>query len=62
MTISNNIILLKDGTVIPLPKTGHVKFVVQERNGVESVFLNCKEWKDGRWKVTLKSICIHLFK
>ena len=52
--LSNNQIKLKDGTIIQLPISGHIKLrmtssedkktkVVKER-----VFLNGKEFKDGK--------------
>lgn len=65
--ISNNQIKLKDGTNIQLPTSGNIKLrmtssedkktkVVKER-----VFLNGKEFKDGKFRVTFDSILFYLF-
>ena len=65
--ISNNIIQLKDGTKVDLPKSGHMKLCVtsneNRKTGVinERVFCNGKEFKDGEFKVTFAAIFNYLF-
>ena len=59
--ISNNIMELKDGTRVELPKSGHVKLCVTSNDNHERVFCNGKEFKDGEFKVTFAAILNYLF-
>ena len=67
--LSNNQIKLKDGTIIQLPMSGHIKFklhMTSSENKItkvvsERVFCNGKEFKDGEFKVTFAALFYYLF-
>ena len=65
--LSNNQIKLKDGTIIQLPISGHIKLRMKSSENKitkvvsERVFCNGKEFKDGEFKVTFAALFHYLF-
>lgn len=65
--LSNNQIKLRDGTIIQLPTSGNIKLrMTSSENKItkvvsERVFLNGKEFKDGKFRVTFMAILNYLF-
>lgn len=57
MKIDNGKMYLDDGTTIDYIMKGHMHLTVISRaNGKEDVFINGRQWINGKWRVTLRSI------
>ena len=65
--LDNNQIKLRDGTIIQLPTSGNIKLrMTSSENKItkvvtERVFLNGKEFKEGKFRITFAAILNNLF-